>query len=101
MAQGHRKPYPGAPVNIPESSGVNVADVQPRRITPIPISRSQNQPSDAAVIKSPEEIQQDASELIQRYEAEKAAAEALSEKYRQAHMKKLKMGYVPPGENKI
>ena len=45
--------------------------------------------------KSPEEIQQSTSELIQRYEAEKAAAEALSEKYRQAHMEKLKMGYVP------
>ena len=27
LAQGHRKSYPSAPVNIPESSGVNVADV--------------------------------------------------------------------------
>ena len=62
-------PYPGL-------------DGHPRRITPIPISRAQNHPSDAAVIKSPEEIQRDASELIQRYEAEKTAAEALAEKYK-------------------
>ena len=43
--------------------------------------------------KTPEEIQQSASELIQRYEAEKAAREALPEKYKQAHMEKMKMGY--------
>ena len=105
LAQGHRKPCPGTPISTPESSEAqvvtSVADVQPRRITPIPISRAQNQPSNAAVSKSPEELQQSASELIQRYEAEKAAAEALSEKYKQAHMEKLKMGYVPPGENKF
>ena len=46
------------------------------------------------MIKSPEEIQRDASELIQRYEAEKAAAEALTEKYKKSHMEKLKMGYL-------
>ena len=48
-AQALRKPYPGAPVNMPESSKVDVeidaAKSQPRRITPIPISLPLNQPS--------------------------------------------------------
>ena len=69
------KPYPGAPVSVPPSSGMNetanVTESQPRRITPIPISRAQNQPSTAAAIKSTEEILQSASEVIQRHEAEK------------------------------
>ena len=60
LAQGHRKPYLGTPVSIPESSEAqvvtSVAEIQPRRITPIPISRAQNQPSNAAVTKSTEEI---------------------------------------------
>ena len=50
LAQGHRKPYPGAPVNIPESSGVTAPDVQPHRIMPIPIPRVQNQSSSPAVV---------------------------------------------------
>ena len=41
-AQGHRKPYPGTPVSIPPSSGINVAanvtESQPRRIVPTPVS---------------------------------------------------------------
>ena len=42
LAQGHQKPYTGAPISTPESSGLNVAtsvaDEHPHRITPIPIS---------------------------------------------------------------
>ena len=42
LAEGHRKPYPGAPVDVPGSSaGVNqpsTTEEQPRRITPIPVS---------------------------------------------------------------
>ena len=46
-AQGHRKPYPGAPVTIPTTyPGL---DGHPRRITPIPISRAQEQSSTTAV----------------------------------------------------
>ena len=41
-AQGHRKPYPGAPISIPPSSGVNVAanvtESQPRQIVPTLVS---------------------------------------------------------------
>ena len=45
--------------------------------------------------KSPEEIQQSVSELIQEHEARKSEKEALAEKYKKAHVEKLKIGYVP------
>ena len=41
-AQGHRKPYPGAPITIPKISEdpvvTSVAEVQPRRIIPTPFA---------------------------------------------------------------
>ena len=41
-AQGHRKPYPSAPVSIPPFSGMNetanVTESQPRQIIPTPVS---------------------------------------------------------------
>ena len=75
-------PYPGL-------------DGHPRRITPIPISRAPVQPSPVVVYKAPDEIQREATELIQRLEAEKAAGEALAEKRRKAHMDRLRADYVP------
>ena len=60
LAQGHRKPYPVAPVIIPRSSEIqvmtSVAEVQPHRIIPTPISRAQKPPSNATMGKSSEEI---------------------------------------------
>ena len=48
-AQGHRKPYFGMHINMPESNKVDVeidaAKSQARRIAPIPISLPLNQPS--------------------------------------------------------
>ena len=52
-------PYPGL-------------DGHTRRITPIPISFVQDQPSTPAIQKSPEQIQRDNSDLIQRLQKEKA-----------------------------
>ena len=51
-AQGHRKPYPGAPVTIPPVV-TSVADVQPRRITPIPVSAAVPE-IPAQMVKSPD-----------------------------------------------
>ena len=56
-------------------------DGHSRRITPIPIPQAQNQPVSPALNKSPEQIQEEASELIQRYENEKAESERLAAKY--------------------
>ena len=57
-------------------------DGHTRRITPIPISVVQGQPSMLAMDKSPDEIQKSTSELIQRLEKEKAASEDLAKKYK-------------------
>ena len=52
-------PYPGL-------------DEHQRRIIPIPITPALSQPSSSAIQKSPEQIQREASELIQRLEKEQA-----------------------------
>ena len=62
MGSTREMPYPGL-------------DGHPRRITPIPIPQAQNQPVSPAMNKSPEQIQEEVSELIQRYENEKAESE--------------------------
>ena len=90
MAQGHQKPYPGAPISTPGSSGLNVAanvaDVNVKRITPIPMSLPLSEPSFPAIQKSPEEIQRGTTELIQRLENEKKRQEELAKEYRKRNV---------------
>ena len=65
-----RLPYPGL-------------DGRPHRITPIPISAIPNQP---AIQKSPEEIQRETFELIQRLRKEDAEQEELAKKYKEMNV---------------
>ena len=73
-------PYPGL-------------DGHQRRITPIPVSNVPAQPSVAAVQKSPEQIQKETSDLIQKLEREKAEQEALAKMYRETNEAEKRKGW--------
>ena len=62
-AQGHRKPYPGAPVTIPPVVTTE-SEVQHRRITPIPVS------TPMTPIPTPSEVLQSFREQDARMEQE-------------------------------
>ena len=86
-AQGHRKPYPGAPIPPPGFYNLNpagnneqgiaqtsVTEGQPKRIVPTPVSVATSQ-SPAEVMKSPEQLKQETADLTQRLENEKKQQE--------------------------
>ena len=63
-------------------------DGHPKRITPIPISPAPSQPSEPVMGKSPEELLEETSGLIQKYERAKAEDEKLVKKYTDAQRTK-------------
>ena len=73
-------PYPGL-------------DGHQRRITPIPITPIASQPSVTAVSKPPEQVQREASDLIQKLEKEKAEQEALAKLYRETSEEEKRKGW--------
>ena len=78
---------------IPMSMPYPGLDGHQRRITPIPVSNVPAQPSVPAVQKSPEQIQKETSDLIQKLDREKAEQEALAKMYKETNEAEKRKGW--------